>query len=505
MDFFQRQDQARRKTGILVLYFILAVALIVLAVNLVIYFSVSYFATAQYSSVHTPHDWFDDTAWLYISLFTLILIVSGSLFRLVSLMGGGHAVAEMAGARLVDLETNNLDEKKYINVVEEMAIASGVPVPVLYIMDNEPGINAFVAGYQPTECVMVVTEGTLKNLNRDELQGVVGHEFSHILNGDMRINVRLIAILAGILLIGKVGELLMRGSSRSRGKSAGGGVALGLALFVIGYIGLFFGRLIKAAISRQREFLADASSVQFTRNPKGIAGALFKIRESVSGTYLNNSHAEDMSHMCFGETLKIGFGQLLATHPPLDERINAVDPSYLKVMRAKDIISRQAEHKADNGISSFANVNQYNVTADQLTASVGNPGLEHIAYGVALHHSLQDLLQEQFHTGSGAKAIIYALLILQTEKDAALALLGQHESSEMLALINRLLGPLAQLDKRQRLPLIDLTMSALKQLTVYEVELFKQQLETLIKSDNRFTLFEFVVLTIIKKHLSEKA
>ncbi|TNF38915.1 MAG: protease, partial [Gammaproteobacteria bacterium] len=313
MDFFQHQDRARRKTTLLILYFVIAVVLIIAAVNLVFYLFVAYFANAQYSSIEMSREWSAGNALLTISLITLLVIISGSLFRFVSLMGGGHAVAEMAGARFVNPDTDDINEKKFINVVEEMAIASGTPVPVLYVMDNEPGINAFVAGYQPTECVMVVTAGALEQLNRDQLQAVVAHEYSHILNGDMRINVRLMAILAGILLIGKLGELLMRSSGNRRGKGSGGGVMLGLGLFVIGYIGLFFGRLIKAAISRQREFLADASSVQFTRNPRAMAGALFRIRESMAGTYLSNDHAEDMSHMCFAQTMKISFQRLLAT------------------------------------------------------------------------------------------------------------------------------------------------------------------------------------------------
>ncbi|MCW8957336.1 MAG: M48 family metalloprotease, partial [Gammaproteobacteria bacterium] len=218
MDFFSQQDKARRSTSILVLYFLLAIFLIVLAINSVVYFALS--EAGFYLSYQDPQNplplsidqWLQQPYWWYISLGTMAIIMLGSLLRLFKLRGGGQAVAEMAGGRLLDMDTHDSQEIQYIHVVEEMSIASGVPMPSLYVLDQESAINAFVAGFRPTETVMAVTRGALDTLSRDELQGVVAHEFSHILNGDMRINIRLIAILAGILLIGKVGEVVLRGS-----------------------------------------------------------------------------------------------------------------------------------------------------------------------------------------------------------------------------------------------------------------------------------------------------
>ncbi len=277
-----------------------------------------------------PSQWFSHPLTLGISLFTLLVMVCGCLFKIWKLRRGGKGLAAMLGARPIDPDTRHSDEKKLINVVEEMSIASGIPAPQLYVLDKEEAINAFVAGFRPSETVLVVTHGTLKKLDRDELQGVIAHEFSHIFNADMRLNLRLIAVLAGILALGKIGEFMLRGSSRRSSSNRKGNslVLVALALVVVGYLGLFFGRLIKAAISRQRELLADASAVQFTRNPAGLAGALIKIRNG-NGSHLDSVHAEDMSHMCFGETLGFRFRNLLATHPPLDERLGALGSDWV--------------------------------------------------------------------------------------------------------------------------------------------------------------------------------
>lgn len=334
--FFQRQASARRNTGLLVVLFLTAVTLITLAVCLV-----GYMVTHSQSSGLPFHYWLVSSHGLSTAGAVVALIGIGSLVRWVDLAGGGTRVARMVGARAIDPDTRDPEERKLRNIVEEMSIASGVPVPELYVMDHETGINAFVAGYTPGEAVMVVTHGALTQLNRDELQGVVGHEFSHILNGDMRINVRLIALLAGILMIGQIGQFLLRagfyssGRSRNRDGRAQAAMGLvGLALMVIGYVGVFFGRLIQSAVSRQREMLADASSVQFTRNPEGIGAALFKI--GVKGGYLDTtSHASDMNHMCFGEAARMKFTSLLASHPPIDERINAIQPGLLARLRSR--------------------------------------------------------------------------------------------------------------------------------------------------------------------------
>lgn len=519
MDFFSQQDKARRSTGILVLYFLLAILLIVLAINGVVYYAFSeagFYLSYQDSGDPAPislNEWLQQPYWLYICLGIIAVIVLGSLFRLFKLRGGGHAIAEMAGGRLLDMDTNDNKEIQFIHVVEEMSIASGVPMPSLYVMDHERGINAFVAGFRPTETVMAVTRGTLDTLSRDELQGVVGHEFSHILNGDMRINIRLIAILAGILLIGKVGEVVLRSSGRhSRGNNKGGGVILllALALFAIGYIGLFFGRLIKAAISRQREFLADASSVQFTRNPKGIAGALYKIRQHSGGTLLNTSNAEDMSHMCFGETVKLHFTTLLATHPPLELRINAVDPMFLKTERAKDIINKQNQAREEastgdmdeTGISRFTDSGSH-TSIDAITASVGNPTPEHLIYAQQLINALPTSISRVMRSKQGAGLVVYGLLVAGMDKTIGNEFLRQQEI--LNDNLEPLLNELYKLDRRLHLPMIDMVLPVLKRFDDDDKSELISRVEQLIKLDKKFTLFEFVLLTLIKQHLDKNA
>src|ERR1017187_9512771 len=327
MDFFERQDLARRNTKLLVVYFVLGVAMLILAV----YAATLAIFTGVASRHHHVYDeqvqmalW-NPQLFFGAALGTLAVIALGSGFKTLELAQGGSTVATMLGGRLVDPATSDPDERKLRNVVEEMAIAAGVPVPQIYLLPDEHGINAFAAGHSTSDAVVAVPAGAMKLLTRDELQGVIGHEFSHILNGDMRLNLRLMGILFGILCLAIIGRILLQvrsGSSRDRNPLP----LLGLILLLLGWVGVFFGRLIQAAVSRQREFLADASSVQFTRNPAGIAGALKKIGGlGETGSRLRASHAQEASHMFFGNGMAEPLFSLLATHPPLEERIRAID------------------------------------------------------------------------------------------------------------------------------------------------------------------------------------
>jgi Zn-dependent protease with chaperone function len=275
-----------------------------------------------------------------------------------------------------------------LNVVEEMALASGTPTPPVYLMDREDGINAFAAGFSPNDAVIGVTRGTATRLDRDELQGVIAHEFSHILNGDMRLNLRLMGLLHGILIIGMLGYFILRmsffsqGRRRSRdGKDGVPIVVIGAGLAVIGFAGTFFGNLIKAAVSRQREFLADASAVQFTRHPDGIAGALKKIGGFAQGSSIENPNAPIASHMFFGRATS-GFNAMFATHPPLAERIRRVDPSWdgefpENVGRA-DVDG--ASRATALGAAGFAGAAAASTGLTGAVASIGQPGPAHLVY-----------------------------------------------------------------------------------------------------------------------------
>ncbi|MGD9591599.1 MAG: M48 family metalloprotease [Candidatus Berkiella sp.] len=345
MNFFEQQEKARRKSKFLIFYLVIAIVLIILAVNctivgaIVILFlsqannTTGEVLTRQEISLSDLQILFY-TVSLYVSPVVILTILIGTIFKMYTLNKGGVTVANMVNATPIDDLPDNLAKKQFKNVVEEMAIASGMPVPGLFVMTQEDSINAFVAGKNPDDTVMVITQGALDSFSRDELQGVVGHEFSHILNGDMHINMRMMGILGGLFIIGQAGYYFIRimgrsSNSTNRSNNSQSTIAfwfVGLGLFFIGYFGLFLGRVIKAAMSRQRERLADAASVQYTRNPLGLILALKRIQQSKVGGDLNSKNADDLSHMCFWPTMKVMKKNRFATHPPIEERIKALDP-----------------------------------------------------------------------------------------------------------------------------------------------------------------------------------
>jgi len=321
MDFFEAQDAARRKTAWLVVLFLGAVLSLIVLTNAAVGIAITVASEGQLTLSTLP-----PSLWVIISSGVLVIIFIGSAIQAFRLRAGGASVALTFGGRLVTEETTDPLARRAQNIVEEMALAAGIPVPPLYIIP-EAGINAFAAGFGLKDAVIGLNQGTLEALNRDELQGVIAHEFSHIVNGDMGINIRLMALLHGILMISVAGRVLMhaRGGGRQR-NSAAQVVALGFALLVIGYSGVFFGRLIKASISRQREFLADAAAVQFTRNPQGIGDALRRIGGAQESSFITHDRAEESSHLFFGPIRH--FSRLLGTHPPLEARIKAVLPAW---------------------------------------------------------------------------------------------------------------------------------------------------------------------------------
>ena len=366
MDFFERQDQARRSTRRLIVYFIMAVILIILSIYIA---AIAIFLGFNLNAdSELPFEWWNSELFLWITGATVSVVVIGSLYKIFALSQGGVVVARSLGGRLIESNTPNPQERRLLNVVEEMAIASGTPVPSVFLLEKEKSINAFAAGFTPTDAVIGVTQGTLQILSRHELQGVIAHEFSHILNGDMRLNIRLIGVLNGILVIAMIGYAILRGTSRSSSSKKGGGgavLAFGAALFIIGYVGVFFGKLIKSAVSRQREFLADASAVQFTRNPDGLAGALKKIGGLVHGSRIKSSKAEEASHLFFSDGMhgkaspflsmrnhkppvqtRSAFS-FMATHPPLETRIKRIDPSFRGRFPAVHVPSKEALETRD--------------------------------------------------------------------------------------------------------------------------------------------------------------
>ncbi|MGO9478317.1 MAG: M48 family metallopeptidase [Limisphaerales bacterium] len=526
MDFFAQQDKARRKTKLLVFYFAAAVVMIIA----MIYFAVLlgfFYAGAHHHHYDASSPSFvlwDPRAFLGATLGTLAVIFIASAYKTNELSGGGSSVATLMGGRPVNPKTTDPDERKLLNVVEEMAIASGVPVPQVYVLDREQAINAFAAGHTTGDAAIGVTRGCIQMLSRDQLQGVIGHEFSHILNGDMRLNIRLIGILFGILCLATIGRILLSVRSRdSRGNAVP--MLFGVLLLLIGSVGVFFGRLIQAAVSRQREFLADASSVQFTRNPGGLSGALQKIGRYSFGSRLESEHAPDMCHMFFGNGVGESFFGLLATHPPIPDRIRAIDPAWDGTFPPLDkeqieVVKRAAiselEHAPQTLPNIFGTVLGGAVIASGEDApppvirsrtvlpNLGNPTPLHLKYAEQLRESLPDSVKAAAREPLAAAALIYALLLSDDDHQRAAQIAGIEKrfSPSVSAKAAALFPDVSAAAKHAHLPMVNLALGALRHLTADQFTQFSQTLQWLIESDGRIELFEFVLQKIVLHHLA---
>jgi Zn-dependent protease with chaperone function len=539
MDFFASQEQAQRKTTLLVCYFVLAICCIVAMNYVLLGFALG--MLGEHSDSQFPY--WNAELFLAVTAGTLCVIGLGSLFKTSSLSGGGSSVAEMFNGRRIDPASTDPNERRLLNVVEEMAIASGTPVPPVYLLDTERGINAFAAGFTPSDAVITVTRGSLQTLSRDELQGVIAHEFSHILRGDMRLNIRLMGVLYGILVISMIGWFLFRltagtrtyNLSDDREKKGGNPLPLiGLALYVIGYVGVFFGKLIKSAVSRQREFLADASAVQFTRNPGGIAGALKKIGGVQQGSKIEHPAAEEASHMFFGRGLSESLFGWMDTHPPLHERIKRIDPSfdgvYPPVMIEPGSDQRDGEQgdgeQQDNGLSEFNQaagfapspqsvrvaaeapvlaelVDRTEFNSGQVAAHVGAPQTVHLQHAAAVLDALPPELISMAREPNTARAVILALLLDPDPaiREQQLSALSQMEDATVLSAVNKILPITQALHPACRLPLAQLTLPALRNLSLAQHQQFAQVVQQLAAADQKISLFEYALQRMLMRHL----
>jgi Zn-dependent protease with chaperone function len=517
MDFFGHQERAKTATGRLVVLFILAVICIVALVNLAVVIILG-LSRQEAGGLWQP------AIYAIVTVITLLVIGLGSLYKIMQLRGGGAYVAEHLGGQRVYPDSARHDERVVLNVVEEMAIASGMPVPPVYVLRNESAINAFAAGNTPRDAVIGVTRGCIEQLSRDELQGVIAHEFSHILNGDMRLNIRLIGVLNGILVIGIIGYVLLRsslyggmyagmGSRRSSRDGKNNGVAvmiaLGAALAIIGFAGTFFGNLIKAAVSRQREYLADASAVQFTRNPSGIADALKRIGGFMKGSGINNPNAPEASHMFFSKGITSGFASMFATHPPLKDRITRIEPGWngqfiaarpqaegagAPNSRAEQMRERkQRREKLQQALAASA------MAAPTVVNSIGQVSQQHLDAAQALVDALPEALANLAREPYGSRAVIYAMLLDRDEglRTRQFTALQQAETDDVVALTKRIAGELAYLDARLRLPLIDLALPALRSFSLPQYARFRGNVQNLIAADNQLNLFEWCLQRIV--------
>lgn len=537
MNFFEHQDEARRSTRRLVVLFALAVFLLILITNLTLITSLWFFDASIFQQEQVrlqgltsfqPHSANSFFQFLNLKLFSIVSLLVITIITLVifskrnELAGGGKVVAESLGGKKISLDTTIFEERQVLNVVEEMALASGVPVPPVYILE-EKGINAFAAGFSPSDAVVGVSRGCVKELDRDQLQGVIAHEFSHILNGDMRLNINLIAVLAGILFIGHSGWFVVRsfgGSGRYRGRKNSGSaiVLVGVALIVIGFVGTFFGKLIKAAVSRQREFLADASAVQFTRNPRGIAGALKRIGGSVYGSKIEAMNAEEVSHLFFSNALKQRFSAKISgffsTHPPLDERIKRIEPrwdgKFLSAAKNENVNSSVDSSEIDNAIVTdkqsiqrFSQVADIGATLASAVARVGETGENNIVYAHNFIENINKQLVDALKGADSAKAFVYLLLLNQESniRQSQLEYLKHKENTQLNLALDNIYPSAQEIKKSDRLNLLELAIPALKQMTLTQYQEFLKNVVFLVRVDAKIDLFEWLLHSLLLHYL----
>lgn len=510
MNFFAAQDQARRATRWLVIVYVIATALIVAGVTLIV--GVALF------SVGTDGRPVDVTLLASIAAAAALFIFGSSLYKTSRLSAGGGQVAVDMGGTLIPADVQDPLRRQLRNVVEEMAIASGVPVPEIYVLEEESGINAFAAGFAPGDAAVAVTRGTLELLDRDELQGVIAHEFSHIMNGDMRLNIRMMGVLFGIMVLGLIGRTILRGSyhtsmiSTRRNRNAPAIMMLGLGLTILGWVGVFFARVVKAAVSRQREFLADASAVQFTRQTDGIANALKKIGGYTHQSYLNATDPEEISHMLFAGG-SAGLTSLLATHPPLTERIKALDPAFdagdYPKLDPRSVhatsATRDAMANAQGETASFvSNVASVSSIAD-IADSVGQPEAHHIAFARQVRRTIPETLYQAAHSAEGAYLLMVSLTMTAAQKDQQLRLVEDQLGVDRANIIANYFEEIVAAGPAFRLPLLEIAYPTLKQRPDSQLDFLLQLIRRLIELDGDISLAEYCFYRIVASHLSQAA
>lgn len=504
MDFFAKQESARKNTFRLVLLLLVAVLGVILATDLVVAIISLFFADGSPSDVPPRIGLFQYPTMDEVILLAIIFF---ALRRLYQLRDGGESVAKMVKARQVLRNASSLEEKRLLNVVDEMAIAAGVAVPSVWVMDKEEGINAFAAGYSPNQAVIVVTSGALSKLNREELQGVIGHEFGHILNGDMRLNVRLIGILAGIVVVGEAGLLIIRlGLEADDIRGLLLAIVVGAIIATVGYIGVFCGRVIKAAVSRQREFLADASSVQFTRNPEGLVSALEKIRHG-NGTQVKNAFAGEMSHMFFGQAFTAkAFTDLLATHPSVDKRLASLtgrnSQALAPSMSNSPTEPASALLESEPAVAGFGGD-----VATTILAQVGNATSQHVALASEHLATMPDSLRQSLNTSQGARCAVFTYLISSDPTVLAIQIRALTKAGDGAVAVSlaELTMALQALGPKARLTVLALALPALRQMDQGARDVFLVAVDELVMADQKVTLSEFVLYTILQWQLSVKA
>lgn len=522
MNFYKAQDDAHKKTKWLVFYFCMAIIGTVLAmhaaVSLVLHLGLGKVSSDEYSTRSSYTDFLlNIEVFGVITVITVVIIISGWLYKRAQVSGGGWRVAAALGGRHVSPDTRDPEERQLINVVEEMAIASGTPVPQVWVMDQDSGINAFAAGTEPGDAVIGVTRGTLQRLNRAELQGVVGHEFSHILNGDMKLNIRLMCMLHGLLLITILGYTIFRlayySGGRSRRKDEGNSglilLGIGIVVIIIGTIGNFFASMIQAAISRQREYLADASAVEFTMDPAGIAGALKKIGGASHRSNVSSPAASEMEHMFFASAGIFKYG--MASHPPLQERIELIEPEWdgefsdsnIRNVREQEQLRNQEQSRTHGTPNIMENLGAGVVMAGAMLNDLGESSNTQLKKGQNIVAGLDADWINVCHDKYRSQLLIFGLLLAQDDalRGGELRHLKERIGDEMTDDAVGWHGKLSDIHSSKKIALIDLCIPTLRRLSGQEYDVFITLTQWLIRSDDSVDLFEFMLQKVLQRHL----
>ena len=506
MNFFEHQERAKRQTRWLVFAFGLAALGVIAAIDLLVYL---FFAESGKQT-------FAETLPMLglSSLSTAGLISVSSLYRSMSLRGGGAKIAQELGGVPVGADEKDPLRRRLRNVVEEISLASGVPVPDIYVLEQEAGINAFAAGFTPATAAVAVTRGVLEKLSREELQGVIAHEFSHILNGDMRLNIRMIGVLFGIMVIALIGRQIYFSGIHSRrfsvrDKDNGGAtIAIGLAVMAVGYIGMFFTRLIKASISRKREYLADASAVQFTRNPMGIGGALKRIAIDDQGVSMD-IEVEEFSHMMFGAESSM---QWLATHPPILDRIQRIEPNFREeeLEQLRENLQRKRESIDQSSEDEMARESHQKQAAagfdiGNIVEQIGNPSQNHIFLATIIAASISEDLHSAARSTEWAREVIFLLLLDDDReiREQQKLIIAQNMSAQSLQHVEHLETMTKGLLKEHRLPLAEIAFPALKRRPPEDIEKLKKTINDLIEVDGVIDVFEYALAKMLQQFLNE--
>jgi Zn-dependent protease with chaperone function len=501
MNFFEHQKKARQHTFYLVVLFVLAIVALVVIVLL---FLLGLYANAIHIPLAVffadPLRYMENKTIIEITLGVVAFVAIGSLYKYLSLSSGGKNVAIGLGGKQLSFNSATAHERVLLNVVEEMSIAAGISMPTVYILE-EDSINAFAAGLTFDDAVIGVTRGTVEKLNRNELQGVIAHEFSHIFNGDMRLNLHLTALLHGILLIGLTGWMILRSMSRVRvssNKKGGGGayiLVLGVGLLAIGYVGTFFGSLIKASVSRKREYLADATAVQYTRYPEGIGSALKKIAHYSSR--LQAPTAETYSHFYFAEGVSSFFGGLMATHPPLRDRIKKIEPYWDGVI--PDYSKRELrEEKKEKKLDKEKKEHIVKGAIATIMMHIGEIKEKDIEQVHAEIKALDSKILDRLNDPLGAQAVVLSLFYNPDYKEEIFDILQKENRYLLFEFANFMREKHGGLEDKSAL-IISLATNALKNLSLEQYLEFKKIMKVFIEVDNEVSLFEWSLQCIIER------